>query len=191
MKFWIGAAIAVLGFLFVFLSLSAIGLGVTSSGTVSSPSIVDIPLGSGPYQTLGPTPETRRLPGDCVPISTPCGTAVAAVISDYVSRTHPASGAVPDFYYADYVEWPTSCLGIEQSEQLCLQVITPGYRVFLQNPSPLTVGPQYLEYHTDLSGRVVLYQTLAMPPDFPLVLPSGAAPPTPNMSATLAPCPNC
>jgi hypothetical protein len=91
-----------------------------------------------------------------------------------VSRTNPPTGAAPDFYYADYVEWPNSCLDIESTGQPCLQVITPGYRVFLQNPAG--VMPLYVEYHTDLAGRAVFFATLDYPPDFPLVPPPTAAP---------------
>jgi hypothetical protein len=171
MKFWIGVAVCILGAFFLITLLAGIGLGVSSSGTVSSPRVVDI--GSGPYQTLAPTPVTRRLPADCVSIATPCGVAAAAAISDYVSRTHPASGAAPDFYYADYVEWPDSCLGVDTAGIVCLQVITPGFRVYLSNPAAST--PQYLEYHTDLAGHAVFFATLGYPPDIP-VSPLGVSP---------------
>lgn len=44
------------------------------------------------------------------------------------------------------VEWPDSCLGISDPDVMCLQVITPGYRITLE-----ANGRRY-EYHTDESG---------------------------------------
>jgi len=43
-------------------------------------------------------------------------------------------------------EWPDSCLGLAAADEMCLQVITPGYRVLLG-----TSGQRF-EYHTDQSG---------------------------------------
>lgn len=45
------------------------------------------------------------------------------------------------------VEWPDACLGIPNSDELCAQVITPGYRVVLN-----TLDKQY-ELHTDRAGQ--------------------------------------
>jgi hypothetical protein len=169
MKFWIGVAVGVLGAFFL-ITLGAIGLGVTSSGTVSSPSIVelspiDVPVDTGSYPTFGPTPATRRLAKDCVPATTPCGAAAVAAISDYVSRTHPGTDALPSFIYADYIEWPDSCLGVQQSGVVCAQVITSGYSVMLVSYSQ---APLFIEYHTDLNGRAVLAAEYgsSLPPGF-------------------------
>jgi hypothetical protein len=46
-------------------------------------------------------------------------------------------------------EWPDSCLGLAAPDEMCLQVITPGYRVLLG-----AKGQRY-EYHTDQSGDVL------------------------------------
>ncbi len=43
-------------------------------------------------------------------------------------------------------EWPDSCLGLAAADEMCLQVITPGYRILLG-----TSGQRF-EYHTDQSG---------------------------------------
>ena len=53
------------------------------------------------------------------------------------------------FVSGEYVEWNTSCLGFQQPREMCLEVITPGYRVIL-----MAQGVQY-EVHTDVSGRAV------------------------------------
>lgn len=44
-------------------------------------------------------------------------------------------------------EWPNSCLGCAGKEEMCLSVITPGFRV------TLVYAGEIYEYHTD-SGRV-------------------------------------
>jgi hypothetical protein len=48
------------------------------------------------------------------------------------------------------VDWPNSCLGVEKKNQMCADVITPGYLVLLESG-----GNQY-EIHTDQTGGVVL-----------------------------------
>ncbi len=50
---------------------------------------------------------------------------------------------------AEEVEWSDACLGIQQPEVMCAQVITPGYKVILE-----ANGQQY-EYHTNASGSAV------------------------------------
>lgn len=42
--------------------------------------------------------------------------------------------------------WPDSCLGLAAADEMCLQVITPGYRVLLG------ANGLRFEYHTDQSG---------------------------------------
>jgi len=47
------------------------------------------------------------------------------------------------------VDWPDACLGIQQPDVMCAQVITPGYKIILE-----ANGQQY-EYHTNESGSGV------------------------------------
>ncbi len=47
------------------------------------------------------------------------------------------------------VEWPDSCLGVYTADELCAQVITPGYRVVLE------VNGDTYEYHTDAEGMAI------------------------------------
>lgn len=47
------------------------------------------------------------------------------------------------------VEWPDACLGLARADEMCAQVITPGYRVVVE-----VDGEQYA-YRTDLSGAVI------------------------------------
>ncbi len=48
------------------------------------------------------------------------------------------------------VDWPDGCLGVSIEGLMCIQVITPGYRVILE-----VEGRRY-EYHTDESGNNVM-----------------------------------
>jgi len=48
------------------------------------------------------------------------------------------------------VTWPNSCLGCPKTEELCAQVLTPGYRIMLR------VRDATYEYHSNRGGRVRL-----------------------------------
>lgn len=50
---------------------------------------------------------------------------------------------------AEAVEWSDSCLGLGKPEEICAQMITPGYKVILE-----ATGQRY-EAHTDQSGDTV------------------------------------
>ena len=50
----------------------------------------------------------------------------------------------------EQVQWPNSCLGVEQPGVMCASVVTPGYRVILS-----ANGQQY-EFHTTLKGEPVV-----------------------------------
>jgi len=60
----------------------------------------------------------------------------------------------------DPVDWPDTCLGIPRSDEVCAQVITPGFRVLL-----VTNGLLY-EFHTDFEGRNV--RSAGAPQPYPL-----------------------
>jgi hypothetical protein len=51
-----------------------------------------------------------------------------------------------DFEQAD---WPDACLGVAEPNEMCAQVITPGYRVMLQ------IDGQTYEFRTDQTGTQV------------------------------------
>jgi hypothetical protein len=48
------------------------------------------------------------------------------------------------------VTWPDSCLGVHSPDTMCLQVLTPGFKITLE-----AQGKQYV-FHTDRNGRRVL-----------------------------------
>lgn len=47
----------------------------------------------------------------------------------------------------DRVEWPDSCLGVNEPDEACLMVITPGYEMIFR------VGEEEYELHTDLAAN--------------------------------------
>lgn len=48
------------------------------------------------------------------------------------------------------VDWPDSCLGVARKGQLCMQVITPGYRILFN------AGQKTYEVHTDRAGGAIV-----------------------------------
>jgi hypothetical protein len=56
-----------------------------------------------------------------------------------------------------YVDWPNSCLGIEDPAMSCAMVITPGYRVVFEARGEL------FEFHTDEAGGVILPASAPLP----------------------------
>ena len=62
------------------------------------------------------------------------------------------------------VEWPDSCLGVAQPDVVCAQVITPGYRVILENRA------QIYEFHTNADGSQVVEAQAALPAGEEVVL---------------------
>lgn len=50
---------------------------------------------------------------------------------------------------SEAVDWSDSCLGAAQAEEVCAQVMTPGYRIVLASRT------EQFEFHTDRSGRAV------------------------------------
>lgn len=57
----------------------------------------------------------------------------------------PSSEVIPGTIEA--MNWSNSCLGLMQPEDVCLEVITPGYRIVLRTPKGDYV------YHTDATGK--------------------------------------
>jgi hypothetical protein len=50
---------------------------------------------------------------------------------------------------AEQVDWPDGCLGVQTPGVMCIQVITPGYKVVL------SANGQEYEFHTNESGSTV------------------------------------
>lgn len=102
----------------------------------------------------------------CVPASTPTTPAPGAVSTPELSAPDladapEAATRVRDAFAAsmgkavdavailsvEEVEWPDSCLGAAAADEMCAAVITPGYRIVVENE-----GEQYT-LHTDAEGN--------------------------------------
>jgi len=63
-----------------------------------------------------------------------------------VLDTLAAAGANASLVTVEQVDWPDACLGVAEPDQVCAQVITPGYRVIVER-----AGGR-IEYHTSRVG---------------------------------------
>ncbi len=63
-----------------------------------------------------------------------------------VLDTLAAAGANASLVTVEQVDWPDACLGAAEPDQVCAQVITPGYRIIVERAG----GP--IEYHTSRVG---------------------------------------
>jgi hypothetical protein len=88
-----------------------------------------------------PSACTMEFPNKC--------TATAAAVADLAARLDLEQDAIK-VVTVEFVEWPVSCLGINKTDIACAEVITPGYRIFLE------ANGQKYEYHTDGGSRAEL-----------------------------------
>ena len=75
--------------------------------------------------------------------------ATGAATNDLVGRLGIQPEQV-DLLSAELTDWPNACIGIDQPDVACAEVITPGFKIILEH-----AGTQY-EYHTDAAGTLVL-----------------------------------
>ena len=93
------------------------------------------------------------LPGEAIqPPAHQDNPAVEAAIKTLVEQegVTAASVTVVD---VTAVDWPDSCLGCAGPEEVCLMVITPGYRITLRS------GAETYALHTDRTGRQAIICT--------------------------------
>jgi hypothetical protein len=74
--------------------------------------------------------------------------AVQAALDALAAQTGADPGEI-ELVEVRAVEWRNACLGCARPDEMCLTVITPGYRVIL------AVDGQRYEFHTDRTGRSV------------------------------------
>ena len=80
-----------------------------------------------------------------------CEKVVVGLATEDLTRRLGSADAI-DVKGVGFVEWPNACLGIEQPDVACAEIITPGYRVLLEADGVL------YEYHTDTGSRAVLVE---------------------------------
>src|SRR5574341_363262 len=125
-------------------TLSIVGLLVAACG---SPGVSDLPTTEptstqpAPTTTPVPPPTGTHIPVDIPPAQNAAVQALAAALGLPVDQIKLVS--------IDAVEWPDGCLGVRRLGVLCIQVITPGFRIVLE-----ANGKQY-EYHTNADGSVL------------------------------------
>jgi hypothetical protein len=78
-------------------------------------------------------------------------TATAAAVADVAARLDVKEEAIT-VVSVERVDWSDSCLGIDHTDVACAEVITPGFRIFLE------ANGQKFEYHTDGGSRAVLVE---------------------------------
>jgi hypothetical protein len=92
-------------------------------------------------------------PGDCGGDDPAvCGAAEDAAVEASFARLAELTGSTDTFEVASVnaVKWDNACLGVEQPDVVCAEVITPGYIVVLDS------GVLAYEFHTDTNGNAVL-----------------------------------
>lgn len=92
-------------------------------------------------------------------ILTACGGAEAdmpdAVVAARQALSEKHDIPVDDIEVVSYSEeeWPNACLGLAEEDEMCAQVITPGYQVTLE-----ANGEEYI-FRTDETGDVIREET--------------------------------
>jgi hypothetical protein len=105
--------------------------------------------GIPPAESPSPPVNTTALP------ASPTPTAEGIVIPEQlkpaweaVAQERSVSPEEVQLQQYTFVEWSDSCLGAAGPEEMCLQVITPGYRAVFSTPQGEVV------VHTDSSGQI-------------------------------------
>jgi len=93
-----------------------------------------------------PTSADNTPPGSIHNLPVP--DAVAAVRS-HVAQEFNLNEGVVILLTAFEKQWPDGCLGVASSEEMCIQVITPGYEVKV-----MAVGKEFV-YRTNADGSVI------------------------------------
>jgi hypothetical protein len=75
--------------------------------------------------------------------------ATGAATNDLVGRLGIQPEQV-DLLSAELTEWPNACIGIDQPDVACAEVITTGFKIVL------AAGDTEYEYHTDATGSQAL-----------------------------------
>lgn len=108
--------------------------------------VVLLMAGCVPIQPASEPP--RDLPGPEAPSA--ALPEVAVLARAFLAEELGISAESIEVIEVEAVNWPDGCLGVHQSDVMCLMVITPGYRIVLG-----VDGVQHV-LHTDQSGQTIL-----------------------------------
>ncbi len=76
--------------------------------------------------------------------------AIAVAKADLASRVGTTNAEEWKMVRVEFMEWPDACLGVSEPGMACAQVITPGFKIVLDN------GLLAFTYHADTGRRAVL-----------------------------------
>jgi hypothetical protein len=124
-------------------------LTACESGAAAQPTPGAAPPAITPFESAAPSP-TAGSPGPAVSTTVP---PEAVPVVERAKQEAAARASVPvsqiQVISIARVAWPDSSLGCPQPGQMYSQIVTPGYKIILQ------AGNATVEYHTDLTQRVV------------------------------------
>ena len=132
-------------------------LGVTRIGVLCTQSEVPgfkIILESGGTQYELHTNQAGTSVAPTEPIQTPDAAEQAAVIQ--LAQNLGIDKSQIKVVSADPIEFPDSCLGIQQQGVMCAQIVTPGYLIVLE-----ANGRQY-EYHTNENASAIMPASVSL-----------------------------
>jgi hypothetical protein len=133
------------------LLLGSVACGALQTQEPASPVASDPPLASVQASPEGATLTPSAAPS-ASPSATMPATPTAELVANLKARVSQEFGIAEtqlQVQESQAIDWPDSCLGAAQPEELCAQMITSGYRIVL------TSGVQQFEFHTDRNGRAV------------------------------------
>ena len=81
--------------------------------------------------------------------------ADVAALEDLAARFEVSVDEI-EVLSVEAMEWPDGCLGVGQPDEVCAQVITPGFEVLLQ------FGETVVTYRTNETGTLVRFATVSI-----------------------------
>jgi len=87
--------------------------------------------------------------------------AVERVIKSYAAQNNLDVSTIR-LVSSEQVDWPDGCLGVVKPGMMCIQVITPGYRIILE------VNGRAVELHSTISGDYYVEAPAGSNAGFPL-----------------------
>ncbi|HSM54787.1 MAG TPA: hypothetical protein VK879_01415 [Candidatus Sulfomarinibacteraceae bacterium] len=104
------------------------------------------PIGEPTTEAATPTPEAVQV-----------GAEAIAAAMDNLSEILDVEESEITLDSITDMEWPDACLGLAEADEMCAQVITPGYLIVLE------IDGEVYEVRTDREGRTVRIQQTADP----------------------------
>lgn len=115
--------------------------------TTQAPAIEPTPLPPAAEPT--PTTVIDVPPSQVEPPASSGQSEIAALAVQFAAAELGVDPANIQVIAAEPVDWRNSCLGVEKPGEMCMDVITPGYRVVLE------IDGQQIYVHSNESGSVM------------------------------------